>query len=78
MNKNKKCFKITYKKLVTYEFLAEIDKNHPKNEYELNFIDGEDLNIDWMGWGVKSLTPKKEVNYKSISVDYEIIKKGVK
>ena len=78
MSTKKTKYLITYKKLITYEFLAEIDKNYPKNDYELNFIDGEDLNIDWMGWGVKSLTPKKEMEYKTVSADFKIIKKGNK
>ena len=66
-------FKVIVKELITYEFLAVEDENFPVNDYNLNYIDGDDLNLDVEGWGVKKITPKKQVDIESVSITYEDI-----
>ncbi len=64
-------FKVIVKELITYEFLAVEDENFPVNDYNLNYIDGDDLNLDVEGWGVKKITPKKQIDIESVSITYE-------
>ena len=65
MKKEKeKYYEVKYKRVITYRVIGK----GTENGYSLNWIGGDDLNIDAdMGWAIEPISPTEEYDIESVT-----------